>query len=121
MSSRKPSRKKPGARKAARPAVRKPAAGDESPSAVATRLAAAVQRGLADGKADVLTPEAVQALMAAVCKSYAAHIEAGGEFMPLNGRSGVTATDIMVTASKLLRAGNLQVFELGMWQSWTGR
>ncbi len=98
-----------------------PADAQDSPSAIATRLAATVQRGLADGKTDVLTPAAVQALMAALCKSYAAQIEAGGEFMPLNGRSGVTATDIMVTASKLLRAGNLQVFELGMWQSWTGR
>jgi hypothetical protein len=27
----------------------------------------------------------------------------------------------MVTASGLLRAANLAVFELGMWQSWTGR
>jgi hypothetical protein len=26
-----------------------------------------------------------------------------------------------VTASGLLRAANLAVFELGMWQSWTGR
>jgi hypothetical protein len=121
MSSRKTVRKKPAGRKAARAARSKPADAQDSPSAVATRLAAAVQRGLADGKTDVLTPEAVQALMAALCKTYAAHMEAGGQFMPLNGRSGVTATDIMVTASKLLRAGNLQVFELGMWQSWTGR
>jgi hypothetical protein len=120
MSSRKAARKQPPVRKAAAK-PRKAAAGADSPSAMAARLAAEVQRGLADGRTDVLTPEAVQALMAALCKSYAAHIEAGGEFMPLNGRSGVTATDIMVTASKLLRAGNLQVFELGMWQSWTGR
>jgi hypothetical protein len=27
----------------------------------------------------------------------------------------------MVTASGLLKAANLAVFELGMWQSWTGR
>jgi hypothetical protein len=26
-----------------------------------------------------------------------------------------------VTASGMLRAANLAVFELGMWQSWTGR
>jgi hypothetical protein len=26
-----------------------------------------------------------------------------------------------LTASGLLRAANLAVFELGMWQSWTGR
>jgi len=90
-------------------------------SATATRLAADIERGLKSGQADMLSPAAVQALMAAVCKSYAAHLESGQDFMPLGQRSGVTPTEIMVTASKLLRAGNLQVFELGMWQSWTGR
>jgi len=90
-------------------------------SAAAAQLAADIERGLKSGQPDVLSPEAVQALMAAVCKSYAAQLEAGGDFMPLGQKSGVTPTEIMVTASKLLRAGNLQVFELGMWQSWTGR
>ena len=90
-------------------------------SATATQLAAEIERGLKSGTPDLLSPAAVQALMAAVCKSYAAHLEQGQDFMPLGQRSGVTPTEIMVTASKLLRAGNLQVFELGMWQSWTGR
>jgi len=39
----------------------------------------------------------------------------------LDGRSGVSPTDVMITASGLLKAADLQVFELGMWQSWTGR
>ncbi len=90
-------------------------------SAAAARLAADIERGLKGGQPNVLSPEAVQALMAAVCKSYAAQLEAGDDFLPLGQRSGVTPTEIMITASKLLRAGNLQVFELGMWQSWTGR
>jgi len=34
---------------------------------------------------------------------------------------GVTSTDIMITASGLLKSQSLAVFELGMWQSWTGR
>jgi len=120
MSLRKAVRRKKVVRKARRPAKAMRANGD-SASAVATRLAAELDRGLAAGRADVLAPEALQALMGALCRSYAAQVEAGGNFLPLAGRSGVTATDIMVTASKLLRAGNLQVFELGMWQSWTGR
>ena len=48
-------------------------------------------------------------------------IEAGGRYMPLAARSGVNDTTVMLTASALLRAANLEVFELGMWQSWTGR
>ena len=59
--------------------------------------------------------------MAAVCKTYAAQVEAGGQLLPLPARGGATATDVMITASGLLKAANLAVFELGMWQSWTGR
>jgi hypothetical protein len=59
--------------------------------------------------------------MAAVCKTYAAQVEAGEQLLPLPPRGGATATDVMVTASGLLKAANLAVFELGMWQSWTGR
>ena len=33
----------------------------------------------------------------------------------------VTATDVMVTATAMLKAVNLQLFELGMWQAWSGR
>jgi hypothetical protein len=90
-------------------------------SAQATRLAAEIERALAGGRRDVLSKEALQALMAAVCKTYAAHVEAGEELLPLPQRGGATATDVMITASGLLKAANLAVFELGMWQSWTGR
>ena len=36
-------------------------------------------------------------------------------------KNSISATDVMVTASGLLKAADLAVFELGMWQSWTGR
>jgi phage I-like protein len=90
-------------------------------SALATRLAADIERALADGRIDTLTPQALQALMAAACKAFAAQIEAGNPVAALAQRTTVTPTEVMVTASGLLRAANLAVFELGMWQSWTGR
>jgi hypothetical protein len=105
-----------------RPATAKRAA--EAPnggSAQAKRLAAELERALASGRRDLLSTEALQALMAAVCKTYAAQIEAGEQMLPLPQRGGATATDVMITASGLLKAANLAVFELGMWQSWTGR
>jgi hypothetical protein len=116
-------RAKPPARPGAKP-VAKPAAkiaGDAAASAQATQLAADIERGLADGRIDLLTPQALQALMAAACKAYAAQIEAGNPMAALAQRTTVTPTEVMVTASGLLRATNLAVFELGMWQSWTGR
>ena len=117
------SRAKPPVRPAAK-SVAKPAtkiAAVATASADATRLAADIERGLADGRIDMLTPQALQALMAAACKAYAAQIEAGNPVAALAQRTTVTPTEVMVTASGLLRAANLAVFELGMWQSWTGR
>jgi hypothetical protein len=94
--------------------------GDGS-SAQAKRLAAELERALAGGRRDVLSTDALQALMAAACKAYAAQVEAGEQVLPLPERGGATATEVMITASGLLKAANLAVFELGMWQSWTGR
>ena len=107
----------------AHPAARHPAkAGNGAPDSIeAKRLAVEMERALASGRRDILTTEALQALMAAVCKAYAAQIEAGEALLPLPERGGATATEVMVTASGLLKAANLAVFELGMWQSWTGR
>jgi hypothetical protein len=102
---------------AAKPA-NKPANGV---SADAKRLAGEIERALASGQRDLLSTEALQVLMAAVCKVYGARVEAGEQLLPLPERGGATATDVMVTASGLLKAANLAVFELGMWQSWTGR
>jgi hypothetical protein len=103
-----------GAARAPEPPVAAKAAGSQE----ATELAATIQRGLATGDHDVLSPEALQKLMTAACRLYSAQVEAGSTMLPVGE---VTSTDIMTTASGLLRAGNLAVFELGMWQSWTGR
>ena len=120
-------RGKPSTRPLAKPAAKPFAtpveidAAAAKASAQALRLAADIERGLADGRLDMLTPEALQALMAAACKAYAAQVEAGNPLAALAQRTTVTPTEVMVTASGLLRATNLAVFELGMWQSWTGR
>ena len=89
-------------------------------SAEAKRLAATLERSLVDGKFDLVSAEALQAVMAAACRLYTARVDAGEQFMPVPPRS-ISATDVMVTASGLLKAVDLAVFELGMWQSWTGR
>jgi hypothetical protein len=120
---------KPAGKAAAKPAVKtepaKAAAAKTTPngsaSSDATKLAAELERALASGKLDTLTPQALHALMGACCKNYATRIEAGEDLLPLAQRTTVTPTEVMVTASGLLRAANLAVFELGMWQSWTGR
>jgi hypothetical protein len=114
------------ATKAVRRAVVAPAAAKpkvavvDGASADAKRLTAVLERGIVDGKLDMVTTEALQKLIAAACRVYTARTEAGEQFMPIP-KNSISATDVMVTASGLLRAADLAVFELGMWQSWTGR
>ena len=89
-------------------------------SAEAKRLAATIERGIAAGRLDVVSADALQALMAAACRSYAAQRQAGEDFAPV-AKNTVSATDVMITISALLRAADLSAFELGMWQGFTGR
>jgi len=106
---------------AARPAPNKPDVKVlEGASADAKRLAAVLERAIVDGKLDLVSAEALQKLLAAACRVYTARTEAGEQFLPVP-KNSISATDVMVTASGLLRAADLAVFELGMWQSWTGR
>jgi hypothetical protein len=124
MSSRSPARKVTTRKRAStpksKPAHRPAPSHSGTVSEAALRLAAEVERGLAAGSVDVLTPQAVQALMAAACNVYSAQVEAGQQYVPIKPQS-VPPTAVMVTASGILRSANLAVFELGMWQSWTGR
>ena len=89
-------------------------------SADAIRLAAEIERAFAKSD-EALSPEAMQALMSALCRVYAAQVENGAKYTPIPEGQVVSPTGVMLTASGLLRAANLAVFELGMWQSWTGK
>ncbi len=86
----------------------------------AIRLAGDIERQFANSE-NVLSIEAMQALMSALCRVYSAQVENGAKFTPIPEGQVVSPTGVMLTASGLLRAANLAVFELGMWQSWTGR
>jgi len=105
-------------RPAALRAAAKPA--DISASAEAKRIAATLERSIVDDRLDTVSAEALQALIAAACRVYTARSEAGEKFTPVP-KNSISATDVMVTASGLLRSADLAVFELGMWQNWTGR
>jgi hypothetical protein len=110
---------KSAAKSAANPAAKSAANGSASDEASA--LAARIERDLREGRTDTLTPQAFQALMAALCKNYGTQLEAGTQFLPLASQTSASPTEVMTTTSALLKAANLAVFELGMWQSWTGR
>jgi hypothetical protein len=122
-------RRKAVAKTAAKNGARRAGAAQSAKSAVvvtngasadAKHVAATLDRILADGNLEVISAEALQALIASACRLYRARREAGEEFAPVP-KNSISATDVMVTASGLLKATDLAVFELGMWQNWTGR
>ena len=89
-------------------------------SADAMKLAAEIEQAFKKSD-NPISEDAMQALMATLCRVYTAQVENGANYTPIAEGQIVSPTGVMVTASGLLRAANLAVFELGMWQSWTGR
>ena len=89
-------------------------------SADAMKLAAEIEQAFKKSD-NPISEDAMQALMATLCRVYTAQVENGASYTPIAEGQIVSPTGVMVTASGLLRAANLAVFELGMWQSWTGR
>lgn len=68
-------------------------------------------------------PEELQRALAAAIKAYVARVEAGERLSPMLAESdpmAVTATDVLVVVTDMLAACDIEVFELGMWQTWGG-
>jgi hypothetical protein len=64
----------------------------------------------------------LQAALAKAVRDYAERAaERDGGLSAFPSDESVTATEVMVTVTAMLKAVNLQVFELGMWQAWSGR
>lgn len=64
---------------------------------------------------------ALQALLSQAVRVFSAKRQTeGSKVSAFPAQSEVTATDVSITALSMLRAADLQVFELGLWQSWAG-
>jgi hypothetical protein len=85
----------------------------------ARTLISALRKRLEDGGDQPLSRELFQELFATLCSTYGSSIEQSAEFPIIAGQAAVTGTDVMRVCTALLRAADLQVFELGMWQTWT--
>ncbi|HEY4140015.1 MAG TPA: hypothetical protein VGM57_01300 [Pseudolabrys sp.] len=67
-----------------------------------------------------LSDAEIQSMLATAVKLYTERVERDGP-MSAFGPDDATATEVMVTVSAMMKAVNLQVFELGMWQAWSGK
>ncbi len=64
----------------------------------------------------------IQSALAQAVRSYAARAAESDNALPaFSADVQMTATEVMVTVTAMLKAVNLQVFELGMWQAWSGK
>ena len=63
----------------------------------------------------------IQNMLANAVRLYAERTVEHDGALPAFAPDAVSATDVMVTVTAMLKAVNLQVFELGMWQAWSGR
>jgi hypothetical protein len=86
----------------------------------ARNLAVSLDAAIAAGKANSFPDDAMSGLMAALVKIYATKFDEGQRPALINPDSCVSATAILVTTSALMKSSNLEIFELGMWQSWSG-
>lgn len=62
----------------------------------------------------------IQSMLAKAVRLYAERAGEQDGALPAFASDAVTATEVMVTVTAMLKAVNLQVFELGMWQAWSG-
>ena len=64
----------------------------------------------------------IQNALAQAVRSYAERAaETDNALSAFTPAAQMTATEVMVTVTAMLKAVNLQVFELGMWQAWSGK
>lgn len=91
----------------------------DGPATACAAILKAVDDAVANGEFSGFTDTSVQQLMTAAARLYAAYAEQGGN-LPAVTPGALNATQGMVVTSALLRAVNVQLFELGLWQSWAG-
>ena len=63
----------------------------------------------------------IQDMLANAVRLYAERACERDGGLPAFSSDAATATEVMVAVTAMLKAVNLQVFELGMWQAWSGR
>ena len=63
----------------------------------------------------------IQSTLARAVRLYAERAAEREGALPAFASDAATATEVMVTVTAMLKAVNVQLFELGMWQAWAGR
>jgi hypothetical protein len=103
-------------------AQRKTAKGAGKPSrkparngATAKDFCAAARAALERGEPDAISDQALQQVLTAAVKVYAAKVERRGHDVTPFAQGTVTATETVVTACGMIRAADLNMFDVAIW------
>jgi hypothetical protein len=80
-----------------------------------TGFCAAAQDALKRGDPDAISDKALQQVLTAAVKVYAAKVERRGHDVAPFPQNAVTATETVVTACGMIRAADLNMFDVAIW------
>ena len=84
-------------------------------AAPSTDFCAAARDALKRGQPDAISDRTLQQVLTAAVKVYAAKVERRGHDVPPFAQGAVTATESVVTACGLIRAADLNMFDVAIW------
>jgi hypothetical protein len=100
-------------RKAAKhPKARQPAVRSRGP---VPDFPARVQAALARGEPDTISDDLMQNVLTAAVRLYAAKVERHGAALKPFADGAITATETVVAACAMIRAADLNIFDVAMW------
>jgi len=67
-----------------------------------------------------IPPEIIQQGLTALVRHYAVEFQLGERWSPFSEGRQMQPTAVMIMSTAMLRACNVEIFELGLWQSWSG-
>jgi hypothetical protein len=110
VAQRKAAKERGGTKGDAKP--RRAAARAVGPSA---DFCTAARDALKRGRPDAISDHALQQVLTAAVKVYAAKVERRGHDVAPFAEGAVTATESVVTACGLIRAADLNMFDVAIW------
>jgi hypothetical protein len=105
--------KRATATRAAKRAVKRPAKKGEP--AAAADFCASAREALKRGLPDTISDKTLQQVLTAAVKIYAAKVERRGHDVAPFTPGAVTATETVVTACGMIRAADLNMFDVAIW------
>lgn len=102
-------------KRAGKPSRKASRNGGKSAVAKTTDFCAAARDALKRGEPDAISDKTLQQVLTAAVKVYAAKVERRGHDVVPFPQHAVTATETVVTACGMIRAADLNMFDVAIW------